>query len=183
MGMVGAGLWSAPTHVEGSTCQTLQMQRIIGWVLVVLQFVLVIALVVVPRREPSWPTSILGALIVLIGVVLGFAAFRALGSALTPTPVPIADAGLRTNGLYAYVRHPMYSAVLLLVTGYLVAFGSLWSVGVALALIVFFWLKSRWEDRLLAAAYGAEWTAWAVQTGALIPHRRRRVQPPDAHDE
>jgi len=167
----------------GAICQTLSMQRVIGWALVALQFVLLVALVVAPRRDPSWPTSILGALIFLAGLILGVMAFRALGSALTPTPVPIADAGLRTNGLYAYVRHPMYSAVLLLVVGYLVAFGSLWSVGVALALIVFFWLKSRWEDRLLAAAYGAEWTTWAAQTGALIPRRRRRVQPPDVPDE
>jgi protein-S-isoprenylcysteine O-methyltransferase Ste14 len=159
------------------------MQRVIGWALVALQFVLLVALVVVPRREPNWPTSVLGALIVLAGVALGFVAFRALGSALTPTPVPIEGVGLRTDGLYAYVRHPIYSAVLLMVVGYLVALGSLWSVGVALALIVFFWLKSRWEDQLLAAAYGAEWTAWAAQTGALIPRHRRRVQPPDVPDE
>jgi hypothetical protein len=38
---------------------------------------------------------------------------------------------------------------------------------------VFFWLKSRWEDSLLAEEYGTEWQSWAKSTGALIPRRRR----------
>jgi len=148
------------------------VRRAVGWALVVLQFVLLVLLVVVPRRDPSWSTSILGAVLVLAGVILGFAAFRALGPALTPTPVPIADAGLRTDGVYARVRHPIYSAVLLMIAGYLVAFGSLWSVAVAVALVIFFWLKSRWEDRLLAETYGESWVAWASRTGALVPRWR-----------
>lgn len=154
------------------------MQRVLGWVLVAVQFLLLLVLVLVPRREPSWPTSVLALVIFLLGATLGFIAFRALGSALTPTPVPIQRAGLRTTGVYAYVRHPIYSAVLLMVAGYLIAFGSIWSVVVALALLVFFWLKSRWEDQLLAATYGSEWIAWAAQTGALIPRRKRPGQPP-----
>lgn len=154
------------------------MQRVVGWVLVAVQFLLLLALVLVPRREPSWPTSVLALVIFLLGATLGFIAFRALGSALTPTPVPIQRAGLRTTGVYAYVRHPIYSAVLLMVAGYLIAFGSIWSVVVALALLVFFWVKSQWEDRLLAAAYDAQWITWAAHTGALIPRRKRRGLPP-----
>jgi protein-S-isoprenylcysteine O-methyltransferase Ste14 len=158
------------------------MQRGIGWSLVALQFALLILLVVVPRRDPSWPTSVVGALLILAGVILGFLSFRALGSALTPTPVPIEHAGLRTDGVYARVRHPMYSSVLLMVAGYVVAIGSPWSVGVAVALLIFFWLKSRWEDQLLADAYGAAWSAWAHDAGALIPRRRRPAPPLDEHD-
>lgn len=148
------------------------MQRSLGWVLVVVQFALLIVLVLVPRRAMEWPTTVLGAVLLVAGVILGFAAFRALGPALTPTPVPIAAAGLRTDGVYRRVRHPIYSAVLLLVAGYVIAVGSVWSLGVAVALLIFFWLKSRWEDRLLAQTYGESWRTWASATGSLIPRWR-----------
>ena len=109
------------------------------------------------------------ARVALAGAVLGLAASRRLGRALTPTPVPIAGAGLRTDGAYRFVRHPIYSAVLLMVLGYVVALGSAWSAGCAVVLLVFFWSKSRWEDGLLRAEYGQDWVRWAASTGALVP--------------
>jgi protein-S-isoprenylcysteine O-methyltransferase Ste14 len=148
------------------------MKAAVGWALVVLQFALLIALVLVPRRDPTPLWLIVGGVVIALGAGLGFRAFRSLGSALTPTPVPIAGAGLRTTGSYARVRHPIYSAVLVLVFGYVIAFGTWWSLGMAVVLVSFFWLKSRWEDRLLAAAYPQEWSAWANHTGALFPRLR-----------
>lgn len=145
------------------------MKRSVGWGLVALQFVLLIALVVVPRRptQPIW--IIVGGLVLIAGVILGWYAFRALGNALTPTPVPLTHAGLRTDGIYAYLRHPIYSAVLLMVLGYVIAWGSWWSVLVAGMLLVFFIGKLRWEDQLLEKAYGPDWNLWAQQTNALVP--------------
>ena len=149
------------------------MKTIVGWVLVALQFALLIALVLVPRREPEAIWVALGGLLIGAGATVGFSAFRALGSALTPTPVPIVGAGLRTEGIYARVRHPIYGAVLLLVFGYVIAFGSWWSLLVAVILVIFFAAKAHWEDHLLAAAYGSDWAVWASTTGALIPRLRR----------
>lgn len=141
----------------------------IGWTLVVVQFGLLLVLVLLPRREASPVAVAVGLALVVAGAVLGLAAGRRLGRALTPTPVPIAGAGLRTDGTYRFVRHPIYSAVLLMVVGYVVAVGSAWSAACALALVVFFWSKSRWEDGLLRAEYGQEWDRWAERTGALLP--------------
>jgi protein-S-isoprenylcysteine O-methyltransferase Ste14 len=145
----------------------------IGWSLVALQFALLVLLILVPRRSPQpWPVAI-GGLMAVGGVLLGLWSARVLGSALTATPVPIVGAGLRTSGPYAWVRHPIYSAVLLLAWGATIAVGSWSTLVVALALSVFFVAKSRWEDGLLAAEYRAEWPAWASRTGALVPHPRR----------
>ena len=145
----------------------------LGWFLVVIQFVLLVALVVVPRRTAEPLSFIIGSAVILAGVFLGAVAFRALGNALTPTPVPIAGAGLRRTGIYSYMRHPIYSAVLLMVFGYVIAMGSWWSVLVAGILVLFFTIKLRWEDQLLHKEYGSEWEAWAHQTNALIPKFRR----------
>jgi protein-S-isoprenylcysteine O-methyltransferase Ste14 len=145
----------------------------LGWFLVVIQFVLLIALVLVPRRAAEPLSFIIGSAVILAGVFLGAVAFRALGNALTPTPVPIAGAGLRRTGIYSYMRHPIYSAVLLMVFGYVIAMGSWWSVLVAGILVLFFTIKLRWEDQLLHQEYGPEWEAWAHQTNSLIPKFRR----------
>jgi protein-S-isoprenylcysteine O-methyltransferase Ste14 len=141
----------------------------VGWLLVVLQFVLLLVLILLPWRTPSTLSIVVGLVLVVAGALLGLVAGRRLGRALTPTPVPIAGAGLRTDGAYRFVRHPIYSAVLLMVAGYVIAVGSLWTAVGALVLLVFFVLKSRWEDGLLREEYGAEWTAWAARTGGLLP--------------
>jgi protein-S-isoprenylcysteine O-methyltransferase Ste14 len=88
--------------------------------------------------------------------------------------VPIHGAGLRTDGVYRRVRHPIYSAVLLLVLGFVVALGSIWSVIWAVLIVVFFVLKSRWEDGLLREEYDEQWSAWAARTGAIIPRIGQR---------
>lgn len=145
----------------------------VGWLLVVLQFLLLLVLILMPWRSPSALSIAAGLVLVVAGGVLGLVAGRRLGRALTPTPVPVAGAGLRTDGAYRWVRHPIYSAVLLMVLGYVIAIGSVWSAACAVVLLVFFVLKSRWEDGLLREEYGDAWTTWAAHTGALVPRLRR----------
>jgi len=148
-------------------------KRAIGWLLVVLQIAVFVVLALLPWRSTTVASVVLATPFLLGGGLLGFWSFQRLGNALTPTPVPIHGAGLRTTGPYSWVRHPIYSAVLLITLGFLVAAGSVWSWLWGVAIFVFFWLKSRWEDSLLAEEYGTEWQSWAKSTGALIPRRRR----------
>ena len=144
----------------------------VGWLLVVLQFVLLLVLILLPWRTPTALSIVVGLVLVVAGALLGLVAGRRLGRALTPTPVPISGAGLRTDGAYRFVRHPIYTAVLLMVAGYVIAVGSMWTAAGAVVLLGFFVLKSRWEDGLLREEYGEEWTAWAARTGALVPRLR-----------
>ena len=143
-----------------------------GWLLVALQGVLIVALVLAPHRSPALPVVLAGGALAGLGAWLLLASGRALGRALTATPVPN-GAGLVTDGPYARVRHPIYAALLLMATGWVVALGSWWSVLAAVALLAFLLAKARWEDALLARAYGDAWQAWAARTGALLPRWRR----------
>lgn len=141
----------------------------LGWLLVGVQAVLLVALVLVPHGQTGVARIILGALLITAGVAFGGAAGFRLGSALTPTPVPVPGATLRTDGPYRAVRHPIYSAVLVAAIGFAVAFGSAWTWLIVVLLGLFFWVKSRWEDALLKEAHGPEWELWMSTTGALIP--------------
>lgn len=151
------------------------MRSRVGWLLVLLQAVLLVLLVVVPRASITPARLITGLVIIALAGAVGAWSGMRLGSALTPTPVPVPGAALRTDGPYGLVRHPIYAAVLLAGVGYTVAMGTWWTVFVLVLLTVFFVAKSRWEDRLLREVHGEEWTAWARTTGALLP---RRFTPP-----
>lgn len=144
-------------------------RRTVGWLLVFVQFAMLVVLLLLPWRSPSILSVVTGVALVAAGAVLGVRASQRLGRALTPTPVPIDGAGLRTTGAYERVRHPIYSAVLMGVLGFTIAIGSWWTLAWAGLILVFFLLKSRWEDRLLHAEYGAEWLTWARRTGSIIP--------------
>ena len=144
-----------------------------GWSLVGIQAALYVVLIVLPWRAPTTGSIVMAIPPLILGVALGVVSFRTLGSALTPTPVPIPGAGLRTTGVYSWVRHPIYSAVLSLTLAALIFAGSWWSWLWGAVIVGFFWGKSRWEDRLLAREYGDQWRSWASRTGALIPRRRR----------
>ena len=150
--------------------------RIVGWIFVGAQVVLLVLLVVLPGRA-DWPTprwlDLVSLGLVGFGLaVIATAALR-LGSALTPSPVPVAQGELVTSGLYRLVRHPIYSGALLVVLGVTIRSGSWWTTLVALVLCVFFDAKARFEERQLARRY-AGYRAYAAITPRFVPLRRRR---------
>lgn len=160
-----------PSCFAGSV--TVVSKRGVGWLLVGIQVLVFVVLALLPWRSPTIASALLAVPFVVIGGWLGVWSFTTLGNALTPTPVPISGAGLRTWGPYSRVRHPIYTAVLSLTLAALILAGTWWSWAWGAVIVVFFLLKSRWEDRLLAQEYGQQWQAWAKVTGGLIPRRRR----------
>lgn len=104
------------------------------------------------RLQVPWSRPV-GTVVFGVGVVVGLIAMIRLGRQLVAQPTPIQDGRLVTSGLYGVVRHPIYTAVLLLITGSLLRTPS-WS-GLAVIAIswVFFDRKSAHEERLLARTY------------------------------
>ena len=145
----------------------------IGWAFVAAQGVLLLVLVLLPVRA-GWPRAVqlLGGGLLVVGLVVVFAASRTLGSALTPTPEP-RDDQMRTDGPYRYVRHPIYSGVLIIVLGLVVRAGSIPSLVVGAVTVAFFHAKARWEERRLAVRY-PDYPAYAATTGRFVPRLRRR---------
>lgn len=147
----------------------------VGWAFVLIQAVLLIALVVLPTGD-AWPTP--AALIILAGMFIGLglvgvaiAALR-LGPALTPTPVPTERGTMVTGGLYRFVRHPIYTAVLIIVIGLTVRSGSLLTLIVAAATVAFFNIKARWEEARLSERY-VDYQTYAAVTPRFIPRLNR----------
>jgi protein-S-isoprenylcysteine O-methyltransferase Ste14 len=152
-------------------------ERRIGWGFVTLQVVLLVVLVVLPSRSdwavPGWLRTVGLAGIVLGLVGIGGASI-VLGRSLTPTPVPRGAGELTTTGLYAWVRHPIYTGVLLVVVGLVVGSGSLVTLVVGVLTVVFFQVKARWEEHRLAEVY-PDYPAYAARTPRFVPRIRSRT--------
>lgn len=148
----------------------------IGWLWVAGQAVLLAVLILLPGSD-AWPkpivlTAVAGFLFFGGLALIAVAALR-LGRALTPTPVPTPSGDLTTKGLYRYMRHPIYTGVLLTVTGITLRSGSWPHAVVAIVTFVFFDRKAAWEEARLAERY-LGYNAYAATTPKFIPALRRR---------
>ena len=150
-------------------------ERSIGWAFVAGQTILIVTLIAVPGAD-QWPTpawiEVSGLALVIVGIgVIAVAALR-LGPALTPTPVPTTDARLRTDGLYRWVRHPIYTGVLLAVAGVTVRSGSFVTLAIAGVTFGFFTAKARWEEQRLRERF-PDYAGYAATTPRFLPRPPR----------
>jgi protein-S-isoprenylcysteine O-methyltransferase Ste14 len=86
----------------------------------------------------------------ILGVLLCAASLR---RSLTVVPIPKEEGVLSTSGLYKYVRHPMYSSVLLLAVGIALHNGSVIKYLLVICLYVLFHMKSVYEEKYLRLKY------------------------------
>jgi protein-S-isoprenylcysteine O-methyltransferase Ste14 len=146
-------------------------RRTVGWAFVAGQVLLLVALVLLPGRD-DWPTPswvwMIGQVLVIAGFVLMIVASLRLGRGLTATPVPNARGQLITGGLYRYVRHPIYTGVLLIVVGLTLRSGSFVTLTVAVVTVVFFDRKARWEEAQLSERY-PDYADYASRTPRFVP--------------
>jgi protein-S-isoprenylcysteine O-methyltransferase Ste14 len=143
----------------------------LGWLLVVLQFVLIGGLLVLIAAHPfightlQW---VAGALFVLCLLLFGTTLRHNRLGNWQVHPAPLADARLVRSGPYHWIRHPMYAAVL----GCAMAavFWTLQPYAVLLAVALTFVMigKILLEERLLATHH-QNWSEYRDKTARLIP--------------
>lgn len=141
---------------------------------VVVQVVLVAAALLAPvvgLRSDPWPTgvAVLGCLSAVAGIGIVAVASVTLGQrSLSPFPKPKAGSVLVQHGVFALVRHPVYSGLTLFVLGWGVAWSSLTTVAGAFVLLVFFDVKARREERWLEEKF-ADYATYKWRVKKLVP--------------
>jgi protein-S-isoprenylcysteine O-methyltransferase Ste14 len=142
-----------------------------AWGLVAGQFGLLILLVAIPagslweRNVFVWAAA--AALFVVAGVV-GVSAGARLGPNLTPNPIPKKEGTLETGGLYQWVRHPIYTAVLALALGLTTLAASWAHLAIFLILVMLLGTKARAEERLLRERF-PDYQDYQARVGRFIP--------------
>jgi protein-S-isoprenylcysteine O-methyltransferase Ste14 len=142
-----------------------------GNLYVAIQFVFLAVLVFAPAGA-LWSTDgfvgFAGVALEVVGFGVLMVSFVNLGKSLTAHPLPLANGKLKTTGLYAVVRHPIYLGLLLVAAGLTVHSASIWHLVGFVGLSVLLHIKAGFEERLLRAAY-SEYEAYARRVGRLIP--------------
>ena len=119
------------------------------------------------------PLQPVGVLLQGIGLALVAASALNLGRSLTPLPAPKAATELKTDGLYRFVRHPIYSGAMMWASGFALSSGGSLHLLLALMLCLFFNAKARYEENLLLRKF-SDYAAYARRTPRFLPALRMR---------
>lgn len=121
-----------------------------------------------------------GFALAYVGVVLIPWSFRALGRFSTFRIELRDDHGVVTTGPYARIRHPLYTANLLVAFGGVVGFLSPWLLVPAVLLGVLAVLRARTEERMFLESprLGRAYAAYVRTSGRFLPRRAGSSPPP-----
>jgi len=117
---------------------------------------------------PGHALGFAGDMISCAGVLLLIAAIVSLRHAVRVDPEPKPGATLVRTGVYRRLRHPIYTAMVLVVLGLFLKNGNLAVAMTGAALIVFLAAKVRVEERFLAARY-PDYAEYRRHTWGLFP--------------
>ena len=143
-----------------------------GWV--ALQVVLLIAVIDGRFAGPPWsgPTrpvgAIAGSALIISGVGLVTAGILRLRRQLTAYPRPVPGGQLIEDGVFGFVRHPMYGGAVIAALGWGLVMASPMALACAAVLGVFFDLKSRREEAWLGEQF-VGYAAYRRRTRRLFP--------------
>ena len=154
----------------------------VAWALVAVQGVLIIGILLTPTGDDwSLPTAVglLATALTWFGLGLVVWAVLVFGRGVTPSPMPSRKAQLRTRGPYRWIRHPMYTGVIVLMAGSALGRRNWIAAALWVVLVVFFLTKMRWEERRLVETYPG-YSTYRETVPALVPFGPRVAPAVDA---
>lgn len=118
---------------------------------------------------PLW-VNILGIMLIPAALWLYYRSHTDLGKNWSYTLVIREDHELITNGIYRYIRHPMYSSIwlscliqALLLHNYIAGFSGLVTFG------IIYFLRVNKEEKMMEKQFGAQYEEFKKRTNRLIP--------------
>jgi protein-S-isoprenylcysteine O-methyltransferase Ste14 len=145
----------------------------------IIPMVIVVLLLATPRTpggvlsERILPATRLvfftGTTLVVAGIAFSIWARAYLGRNWSGVVTLKTDHELIRSGPYRFVRHPIYTGLLLAIIGSAIVRGD-WCGVVAIAIaIIALWRKLRLEERWLGETFGDEYAKYRAEVSALIP--------------
>lgn len=117
----------------------------------------------------TFASFVCGAMLVAIGLAFAVAARVWLGTNWSGTVTVKQDHELIRSGPYAYVRHPIYTGLLLALIGTAVVVGNGRGVVALALLLASFVYKLRIEERFMRQEFGGAYERYCAEVKALVP--------------
>ena len=116
---------------------------------------------------PYW-LQLTGIFFSIAGVIISLAALLTLNKSLSPFPTPKDSAELIQTGIYKYIRHPIYTGILIFTFGFSMYSENTLRLFIFVALLILFRFKAAYEEKLLQHKY-ADYTTYKQTTGMFLP--------------
>ncbi|HUY05534.1 MAG TPA: isoprenylcysteine carboxylmethyltransferase family protein [Candidatus Paceibacterota bacterium] len=110
----------------------------------------------------------IGAALAVLGVAFAVWARFHLGTNWSPVPAVKENHELVTSGPYRYVRHPIYTGVILAAFGAALT-GTIFGMGIFLVVSVMFFLRISKEEEIMLELFPGAYPAYQARTKKLIP--------------
>jgi protein-S-isoprenylcysteine O-methyltransferase Ste14 len=123
-----------------------------------------------PLFSSKSPMNVAGALIFIIGLAIRLSAAVSLNRSYSWTLEIRDEHRLVKDGLYRYVRHPVYLGALLSVIAVPIYAASFLGFLFTLTAIPLFIYRMGVEEKMLIEEYGDEYLEFMKATSKLIPH-------------
>lgn len=144
--------------------------RVHAWSYVLVQGIILALLLFLPQHigPQIHHFNALGWIVEWVGILGVLVCAASLRTSLTVVPIPKESGELSTSGLYQYVRHPMYSSVLLFAIGIAIHAGSILKYLLVICLYILFHLKSVYEEKYLKQKYSS-YAEYSARIPRFIP--------------
>jgi protein-S-isoprenylcysteine O-methyltransferase Ste14 len=117
----------------------------------------------------SWPTRAVGVWMTLIGMLLVFFGWMKIHK----------SSGLVTGGIYRYIRHPQYTGIFLIITGWMFRWINPTILIMYPILLVLYYRLARREERQVLKEYGDAYLKYKENTPMFfpikLPSRRKEI--------
>ena len=118
---------------------------------------------------PSATTNYAGLMLTTVGIFILKRSFRNYSLKEFIGLKKEEESALKTSGVQAKIRHPLYSGTLLIFIGYFIFNPQLSSLVLLLSVVVYLPFGIRLEEKKLIELFGDEYLAYKKRTPSLIP--------------
>jgi len=126
------------------------------------------ALAIITERF-QLPLTIAGFGVILVSIVINLLARQELARNWSPLAGTSAEQSLIKSGIYAHIRHPIYTSGILLSLGLALVTSRLGGLALFILAVIAFVVRINAEEKALLAKFGVEYQEYAQNTGALLP--------------
>lgn len=121
------------------------------------------------RFESRFAVQLTGLMLSLAAIPMGISVFTSIGKNITDTVETRKDHQLVTNGIYRFIRHPLYTTGFLFFVG-LGLLSSNWLMLIlSIIVLVTLYLRTITEEQKLIEEFGEHYTEYMHSTGKFIP--------------
>lgn len=109
--------------------------------------------------RPHWPAKAIGVWMTLCGMLLVFQGWIKIHK----------SKGLITSGIYKHIRHPQYTGIFLIITGWMFRWSTSLTVLMYPILLILYYKLARREEKVLLREYGETYLKYKESTPMFFP--------------